>query len=38
MEMEAFTSCMLDVSNVMDLPIRVISTDKETDENRRRLR
>ena len=25
---EAFTSCILDILNVMDLPIRVVSTDR----------
>ena len=28
MEKEAFTRCMLDILNVMDLPIRVVSTDR----------
>ena len=28
MDKEAFTRCMLDILNVMDLPIRVVSTDR----------
>ena len=28
MEKEGFTRCMLDILNVLDLPIRVVSTDK----------
>ena len=30
MEKEAFIRCILDILNVMDLPVRVISTDRHT--------